>query len=115
MLYRELEPRGHGTSNAASILEAGWGTLTWEEQAHLLQVGVGDGFAGQHLVWLAGERRQRRQLLPMGQAAAQHGQPGADRSGEQAVRLQSILPSQPSPAQPSLSISGQRSGREHLC
>lgn len=45
--------------------------------AHLLQVGEGDGLAGQHLVGLAGERRQRRQLLPMGQAAAQHSQTGA--------------------------------------
>lgn len=43
----------------------------------LLQVGEGDGLAGQHLVGLAGEGRQRRQLLPMGQAAAQHGQAGA--------------------------------------
>lgn len=43
----------------------------------LLQVREGDGLAGQHLMGLAGERRQRRQLLPMGQAAAQHSQTGA--------------------------------------
>lgn len=55
----------------------------WEGQrgqagvAHLLQVREGDRLAGQHLVGLAGERRQRWQLLPMGQAAAQHSQAGA--------------------------------------
>ena len=43
----------------------------------LLQVAEGDGLAGQHLMGLAGERRQRWQLLPMGQAAAQHSQTGA--------------------------------------
>lgn len=49
--------------------------------AHLLQVGERDRLAGQHLVRLAGEGRQRRQLLPMGQAAAQHSQAGAGRGG----------------------------------
>lgn len=71
--------------------------------AHLLQVGEGDGLAGQNLVGLAGERRQWWQLLPMSQAAAQHSQAGAGREGRGAVGSQSsVCPALPGPAQASL-------------
>ena len=43
----------------------------------VLPVGEGDRLAGQHSVRLAAEGRPRRQLLPVGQAAAQHSQAGA--------------------------------------
>ena len=72
--------------------------------AHLLQVGEGDGLAGQHLMGLAGERRQRRQLLPMGQAAAQHSQTGAGGgevgvgTGSQATVVGPTSPGRPHPS-----------------
>ena len=72
--------------------------------AHLLQVGEGDGLAGQHLMGLAGERRQRRQLLPMGQAAAQHSQTGAGGgevgvgTGSQATVIGPTSPGRPHPS-----------------
>ena len=70
----------------------------------LLQVGEGDGLAGQHLMGLAGERRQRRQLLPMGQAAAQHSQTGAGGgevgvgTGSQATVIGPTSPGRPHPS-----------------
>lgn len=72
--------------------------------AHLLQVREGDGLAGQHLMGLAGERRQRRQLLPMGQAAAQHSQTGAGGgegrvgTGRQATVVGPTSPGRPHPS-----------------
>lgn len=41
---------------------------------HLLQVCKGDGVAGEHLVGLVGQRGQQRELLPVRQVVAQHGQ-----------------------------------------
>ena len=72
--------------------------------AHLLQVREGDGLAGQHLVGLAGERRQRWQLLPMGQVAAQHSQTGAGGregrvgTGSQATVVGPTCPGRPHPS-----------------
>ena len=70
----------------------------------LLQVAEGDGLAGQHLMGLAGERRQRWQLLPMGQAAAQHSQTGAGGgevgvgTGSQATVIGPTSPGRPHPS-----------------
>lgn len=72
--------------------------------SHLLQIRERDGLTGQHLVGLACKRRQRWQLLPMGQAAAQHSQAGADRERGwgYAVKPQFALPSpgKPHPLRP---------------
>lgn len=63
---------------------------------HLLQVGEGNGLAGQYLVGLTGERWQWWQLLPVGQAAAQHSQAGAGQEGGVRVGSQAtVCPAQP--------------------
>lgn len=81
--------------------------------AHLLQVGEGDGLAGQHLVGLAGERRQRRQLLPVGQAAAQHSQTGADQEDGWGWAVRPVCSAQPSLGKPR-SLGPEKQGDGHL-
>lgn len=51
---------------------------------HLLQVCEGHGVTGQDLVWLVRQRGQQWELLPVREAAAQHGKPGA--GGEEGER-----------------------------
>lgn len=63
-----------------------WGALqgprAHPSPAHLLQVCKGDRVTGEHLVRLVSQRRQQRELLPVRQVVAEHGQACAVR-GEQ--------------------------------
>lgn len=85
--------------------QAGWGTwgllpaLASEREArgkhsvanstghatNLLQVREGHGVAGQDLVWLVRQRGQQWQLLPVREAVAQHGKPGAGGGGQRGM------------------------------
>lgn len=64
-----------------------WGALQGPRAhpslAHLLQVCKGDRVAGEHLVRLVSQRRQQRELLPVRQVVAEHGQACAVRGEQQ--------------------------------
>lgn len=78
------KPGGHHCSSRIRMCL--WGTSqgfrAHPSPAHLLQVCEGDRVTGKHLVRLVGQRWQQRELLPVRQVVAEHGQACAVR-GEQ--------------------------------